>query len=206
MHFFKRLLELFGQAAEYHPLPYELTQKKPETAAGLALPETETVWNDDAQLRGLAQDYREGRTKWILASDMAELYANLDAANAGPADAGKISLHLIAPVSDWLAKLRADGLHLESEHRKTDGPLSLTGEAGMRLLGPQFIDEGHMAVSYGSRHFPAGYFASPLDTDITLIREDGAPLRLNFGIGTDFAGAIALMLLPEAPKPAGPQP
>ena len=143
-------------------------------------------FTDDAQLRALAQDRRDGITSWVLAGDMVEFFAKLDAYNEGREDAQKINLKLTRSMSERLGEWREKGLHRISDLPQTSGPLVLEGELFLRYMGPQAIGENDMAFECHGQVARAYYHADPLNTNISIQALTGRWSKFEFGMQNGF--------------------
>jgi hypothetical protein len=153
-----------------------------------------TEWHGDAVLRKLAQDYRDNKTKWVLASDMSEFFTKLDAYNEGRSDKDKIRIRVSDSAHDYLCC----AIRMNS-HAPVDMKDEITLEKLHQHMGPQTIGEDHLRVQRGGNILRAYYHADPMNMNLNIEGPDGKWHGIEFGMGDAF-GAV----FPALPSANGP--
>jgi hypothetical protein len=99
--------------------PRLAAETRPVAAAG---------WTDDSALRRLAGDYNAGRSKWVLAGDLAEFYRKLDRY-----DRAGLGVEVRQDVADIVAGWLGQGLHIEKPGNDVLIAIGPQEMAGLRL-------------------------------------------------------------------------
>lgn len=133
---------------------------------------------DDSILRQLAKDYEDGKTTWVLASDMSEFFKKLDAYNDSTDP--NVVISILKEVNDILKDYIESGIHLNSDSVRAEGRLVLDAKNILHFLGPQSI-EG-LLVSNNDRSYNAVYEAGPRNTSIKILSLTGKWVSLDFGM------------------------
>ena len=91
----------------------------PETGTQLISQKTECItsenpWQAETALTRLVGDYRNGKTKWVFASDMSELFEKIENFNSGVDQASRIDILLHEDVNENLNKTMDEEGHFEN--------------------------------------------------------------------------------------------
>lgn len=135
---------------------------------------TNTLSNDSV-LRKLVADYEEGKTKWVLASDMAELFDFIDIHNFACQgdDAHKIEVQIDSDIAKKLKKALGKGEHL-------DNGAGIDWNDVSKHIGPAGIDG--LVISMGRKIFDASYIYTGIESYLALRMPNGECKKHHFGI------------------------
>lgn len=127
---------------------------------------TNTLSNDSV-LRKLVADYEEGKTKWVLASDMAELFDFIDIHNFACQgdDAHKIEVQIDSDIAKKLKKALGKGEHL-------DNGAGIDWNDVSKYIGPAGIDG--LVISMGRKIFDASYVYNGTESFLLIVKPDGS--------------------------------
>lgn len=180
---------LFGKAAEE-----KNTAVAP--AASKAIATTNAEWVDDTLLRELAQAHRDGKTTWVIASDMDEFFSKLDAFNDAQAPDAKVTIQIQSDIAQKLADMLEKKYHVGNEDLlKKPGRLVLEGETLIRLMGPHTMDG--LRVTHRGDSRPAAYSADAVNTRLSIQTKTGEWKAISFGMD-EMAGSVSS----KEPSPA----
>ena len=155
---------------------------------------TSGEWHNDSVLRKLAQDYRDDKTKWVLASDMSEFFTKLDAYNEGRCDREKVRVRISDMAYDYLS------CHIRrNSHAPVDMKDGVTMEKLAQHMGPQDIGADHLCVQRGGNILRASYHADPMNTNLNIEGPDGKWHKIEFGMDDAFGNVF-----PALPSANGP--
>ena len=132
-------------------------------------------WSDDAPLRQLASDSASGKTDWVLAADMHDFLAALDAYNSARAPDTQVRVSISA---------------------KQVAAITAASNAGYPDCGPQILTERDMRFICGDAVVPASYSASPTFVNVNIHTRNGNRV-VDFGGNDPFHQAFAITALPQ---------
>lgn len=139
---------------------------------------------DDAILRKLAKDYEAGKTKWVLASDMAELYDHIDAHNFVNKDTHKIVINIDSKIAEKLKTAIEKGEHF-------DNGAEIDWDDVSKLMGPAGVDG--IVISVGHKSFDAAYVYNGMESFLSIKTPDGQTRNFDFGMEDNFKGLFHLI-------------
>ena len=155
--FLNTLKATFLQASQNQPIAPEVEHKTPEVEYGA--PEA---------IDRLVEEYHTEKTKWVFASDMAELYEAIEKYNASAADNMKISVTLHVKVNTALNETIENSGHLQSD------------ENIRQHIGPDYV--GGIRLHQGAIVLDGDYYHNPLNTYLQLEDSLGERRKLFFGM------------------------
>tara|TARA_B100001179_G_C18452004_1_gene343439 strand:+ start:112 stop:672 length:561 start_codon:yes stop_codon:yes gene_type:complete len=163
----------------------------PETGTQLISQETEFItsenpWQAETALTRLVGDYRNGKTKWVFASDMSELFEKIENFNSGVDDASRINILLHKDVNENLNKTIDEEGHFENMDNI------------FAHVGPSHV--GGLKFTANGSDQDMDYVYNVIESYLLYTDKSGKSHKIQFGM--DDAGPLeqALSHAPDLPK------